>query len=64
MVLLDTSVVIDPPVDLARMSSRSPRPRLFDLLVASVAADLCIPLLTRNPADFADIHEVVRVLAV
>ena len=47
-----------------RASGRSPRPRRFDLLLASVAADARIPLLTRNPRDFDDLHPMVEVVAV
>jgi toxin FitB len=47
-----------------RQVGRDPRPRRFDLLIASVAADLGIPLLTRNPADFLGIHPSVQVIAV
>ncbi|MBM7515923.1 PIN domain-containing protein [Nocardioides nitrophenolicus] len=50
--------------EAVRQTGRSPRPRRFDLLLASVAGDLGLPLLTRNPGDFTDIHEVVRVVAV
>lgn len=46
-----------------RASGRSPRPRRFDLLLASVAADERIPLLTRNPGDFTGLHEMVEVAA-
>lgn len=49
--------------DVVRASGRNPRPRRFDLLIASVAGDLGVPVLTRNPDDFADIHEVVQVVA-
>jgi len=47
-----------------RQTGRSPRPRRFDLLIASVAADEDISLLTRNPTDFEGIHSAVRVIAV
>lgn len=50
--------------DALREIGRNPRPRRFDLLIASVAGDLGIPLLTRNPDDFRGIHEVVRVIGV
>lgn len=49
--------------DAVRQSGRSPRPRRFDLLIASVAGDLGVPVLTRDPDGFADIHDVVRVIA-
>lgn len=47
-----------------RQRDRNPRARRFDLMLASVAGDLGIPLLTRNPDDFRDIHEIVRVVEV
>lgn len=47
-----------------RNAGSSPRPRRFDLLIASVAAAEGIPLLTRNPADFHGIHAMVQVVAV
>lgn len=48
--------------DAVRAKGRSPRPRRMDLLIASVSADLGVPLLTRNPDDFLGIHPIVRVL--
>lgn len=50
--------------DAVRGIGRTPRPRRIDLMIASVAGDLRIPLLTRNPEDFRGIHEVVRVVEV
>lgn len=47
-----------------RASGRSPRPRRFDLLLASVAAAEGIPLLTRNADDFTGLHPMVEVVAV
>lgn len=47
-----------------RASGRTPRPRRFDLLIASVAAAERLPLLTRNPRDFADLHATLEVIAV
>ncbi|HET8616847.1 MAG TPA: PIN domain-containing protein [Actinomycetales bacterium] len=49
---------------VVRSDGRSPRPRRFDLLLASVAADERLPLLTRNPKDFAGLHPMIQVLAV
>lgn len=49
---------------VVRASGRSPRPRRFDLLIASVAADEGIPLVTRNPSDFEGLHPTVVALAV
>jgi predicted nucleic acid-binding protein len=47
-----------------RASGRNPRPRRFDLLLASVAADERIPLITRNAADFEGLHHTVQVIPV
>lgn len=47
-----------------RSNGRSPRPRRFDLLLASVAADERLPLVTRNPKDFLGLHPMVQVIAV
>ncbi|MGH2364816.1 MAG: hypothetical protein ACRDHX_09225 [Chloroflexota bacterium] len=47
-----------------RNSGRNPRPRRIDLMLASVAAELGAVLLTRNPADFAGIGDIARVIAV
>ena len=45
-------------------TGRSPRPRRFDLMIASVAASERLPLLTRNPDDFAGIHSSLQVVDV
>lgn len=50
--------------DAVRAVGRSPVPRRFDLLLASVAADLGVPILTRNPDDFVGIHSIVRTISV
>ena len=47
-----------------RKSGRNPRPRRIDLMLASVAAELGAVLLTRNPADFAGVGKIARVIAV
>lgn len=47
-----------------RASGRNPRPRRFDLLLASVAAAEALPLLTRDAADFAGLHPSVHVIAI
>jgi predicted nucleic acid-binding protein len=47
-----------------RAHGRNPRPRRFDLLLASVAADEQIPLMTRNPKDFEGLHRSVQVIRV
>jgi len=50
--------------DETRRAGRSPRPRRFDLLIASVALQLRLPLLTRNPDDFDHLHRSVVVVPV
>lgn len=47
-----------------RRSGRNPRPRRIDLMLVSVAAEIGAVLLTRNPADFAGVGDIVRVIAV
>ncbi|MEU4224780.1 type II toxin-antitoxin system VapC family toxin [Nonomuraea sp. NPDC026600] len=42
---------------------RQPRKRLADLLIASVAVANNLPLVTRNPDDFAGLDSQVRVVA-
>ncbi|MCW2659865.1 MAG: twitching motility protein PilT [Mycobacterium sp.] len=47
-----------------RAVGRDPKPRRFDLLIAAVAVSLGIPLITRNEADFAGIHDSLTIIAV
>ncbi len=47
-----------------RSVGRDPKPRRFDLLIAAVAVDLRIPLITRNESDFRGIHNALSVVAV
>ena len=47
-----------------RAVGRDPKPRRFDLLIAAVAVDLGIPLMTRNENDFRGIHSALSVIAV
>jgi len=42
---------------------RKPRKRLADLLIASVAAANGLPLVTRNPHDFAGLESQVSVIS-
>ena len=50
--------------DTVRRSGRNPRGRRLDLMLASVAGDLGVPILTRNPDDFRGIHDIIRVVEV
>ena len=47
-----------------RTAGRDPKPRRFDLLIAAVAVELGIPLITRNENDFRGIHSALSVIAV
>ncbi len=47
-----------------RASGRDPKPRRFDLLIASVAVSLNLPLITRNGRDFRGIHSTLTVVSV
>ena len=47
-----------------RAVGRDPKPRRFDLLIAAVAVDLGIPLLTRNDNDFRGLHSALSVIPV
>jgi predicted nucleic acid-binding protein len=47
-----------------RGAGRNPRPRRFDLLIAAVAVAHDLVLLSRNPADFADLHPALTMIAV
>ena len=48
----------------ARAAGQSSRARLADLLIASTAAAGGLPLYTRNPADFAALNRIVKVVRV
>lgn len=47
-----------------RLAGRDPKPRRFDLLIAAVAVAAGLPLITRNPADFRDIHQALTVISI
>src|ERR1700751_4079314 len=47
-----------------RAVGRDPKPRRFYLLIAAVAVALDVPLITRNAADFAGIHDRLGVIAI
>lgn len=47
-----------------RIAGRDPKPRRFDLLIAAVAVAAGLPLITRNPADFRDIHQALTIIAI
>ncbi|MDO5671679.1 MAG: type II toxin-antitoxin system VapC family toxin [Actinomycetaceae bacterium] len=46
-----------------KQAGRSPRPRLADLLIASVAIAEGLPLITRNPDDFKGLDGLLEVCA-
>lgn len=47
-----------------RATGRTSRRRVVDLQIASVAEVHHLPLLTRNPQDFAGLNEVIHVISV
>ncbi len=47
-----------------RAAERQPRRRLADLLIAATAHANSLPLLTRNPDDFAGLEHLLAVHAV
>ena len=49
---------------LIRASGRDPRPRRLDLQIAATAGTARLPVLTRNPADFAGLERLVEVVPV
>ncbi|NMO92997.1 type II toxin-antitoxin system VapC family toxin [Actinomycetospora sp. TBRC 11914] len=46
-----------------RRSGRNPRPRRMDLQIAATAGAHAIPLVTRNPADFVGVEQLVQIVA-
>lgn len=50
--------------DAVRGAGRNPRPRSLDLMIAATAAELAIPIITRNARDLAGIERFVKVIAV
>lgn len=49
---------------LVRRNGRNTRPRRLDLQIAATAAVHELPLLTRNPADFADVVRLLKVVEI
>ena len=49
---------------VVRRAGRNPCPRRMDLLIAATASAASLSMLTRNPADFADLKRLVEVIAV
>lgn len=47
----------------SRAAGRTSRARLADLLIAATAAAHGLPLYTRNPADFAGLGRMLRIVA-
>lgn len=48
----------------ARRAGRTSRARLADLLIASTALANDLPVITRNPADFAGLEDLVQVQSI
>jgi predicted nucleic acid-binding protein len=48
----------------ARKHGPSPRRRFADLLIASIALANDLPVITRNPADFSGLGELVQTIEV
>lgn len=47
-----------------RSAGRNPRPRRMDLLIAATGSAYSMPMLTRNPDDFAGLERLIEVIAV
>jgi predicted nucleic acid-binding protein len=47
-----------------RRAGRNPRPRRMDLQIAATAGAHGMPLVTRNPADFAGLEHLVEIVPV
>jgi predicted nucleic acid-binding protein len=45
-------------------AARTPRRRVADLMIASIAAANRLPLYTTNPDDFVGLDQLVKVVAV
>ena len=56
--------LLRPVYAAVRAADRQPRRRLADLLIAATAHANSLPLLTRNPDDFAGLEHLVAVHAV
>jgi predicted nucleic acid-binding protein len=48
----------------ARAAGKTSRARLADLLIASTAAAIGLPLYTRNPSDFTALKRILKVVKV
>lgn len=49
---------------VVRRAGHNPRPRRMDLLIAATASAHAMPMLTRNPDDFAGLERLIKVIAV
>lgn len=61
---VDAACLYGTLVALVRRNGRNPRPRRLDLQIAATAAVNEVPLLTRNPADFADAVRLLEVVEI
>jgi|GEM_PF-1319154 len=48
----------------AGTAGRDPKPRRFDLVIAAVAVAADLPLITRNPSDFRNIHQALTIIPI
>jgi predicted nucleic acid-binding protein len=60
----DVAAVYGTMAGLVRRAGRNPRPRRLDLQIAATASHNLVPLLTRNPKDFAGLERVVQVVGI
>lgn len=61
---LETAKLYGTLASLVRQSGRNPRPRRMDLQIAATAVAQRIPLLTRNPDDFASVKRMLQIVAI
>lgn len=61
---LDAATIYGTLAAMVRDAGRNPRPRRMDLQIAATAVTQRVPLLTRNPGDFASLERLLTVVAV
>jgi predicted nucleic acid-binding protein len=60
----DVAAIYGTMAALVRKAGRDPRPRRMDLQIAATASYHLVPLLTRNPKDFAGLERVLTVAGI